>query len=214
MENASKALIIAGEVLIGALILALLIYSVSRWSNVKKVELSSEQIEQIVEYNKSFEAYNRNNLYGNDIISVINKVEDYNKKESEVKGYKQIELKITIKNAVVGSKYFQAKTYNFTQLRDNYNELKEKIDSMLEKKYNGKDLVYYSGLTSIQLEEKLNDLVAMGVIKNTNEISEKIDAYTVLSTELKEFKKKKFECTNVEYDEIINRINKLEFEEQ
>ena len=182
MENASKALIIAGEVLIGALILALLIYSVSRWSNVKKVELSSEQIEQIVEYNKSFEAYNRNNLYGNDIISVINKVEDYNKKESEVKGYKQIELKITIKNAVVGSKYFQAKTYNFTQLRDNYNELKEKIDSMLEKKYNGKDLVYYSGLTSIQLEEKLNDLVAMWVIKNTNEISEKIDAYTVLST--------------------------------
>ncbi|MDO5556805.1 MAG: hypothetical protein Q4G05_00970 [Clostridia bacterium] len=217
MENSSKALIIAGEVLIGMLILGLLVFSYTKLSSSKAVQLSEEQIVQIVEFNKSFESYNRKNLYGNDIISVINKIDDYNKKEADVQGdkaYKPIDLSIVIKNEIIGTEHFKNKKYNFKSISKSYNELKNWIDAILKRKYNGRDVSYYSGLTTQQYNEELSQIEAMGVHINKSELDKDIEEYNNYSRVLKEFKKKKFECTNVKYDNLTKRMELLEFSEQ
>lgn len=64
---------------------------------------------QAVELNKKLESYNRENLYGSDIISIANYMQDYNLKEE---GYENIELELTIKNNVDNAKFFKKGSYN------------------------------------------------------------------------------------------------------
>ncbi len=79
MENASKALIIAGGILLALLILSVLIYVGTTLSNMANQQNQSKQLEQTAEFNRTYEAYNRSRLYGTDVISVVNRAIDYNK---------------------------------------------------------------------------------------------------------------------------------------
>lgn len=79
MENASKALIMAGGILLAVLILGLLMYM---WTSVGDYTTQAEEQkkkEQLVTFNKQYEAYQRQLLRGNDIASVINKIRDNNR---------------------------------------------------------------------------------------------------------------------------------------
>ncbi len=101
MENASKALIMAGGILISILIIGLVVFMFSNLGNVQsEAELAKEAM-QIEKYNKRFEQYNRSMLYGSDIISVINLAEDYNNVQaSEQLGYTPMTLIINITNNI------------------------------------------------------------------------------------------------------------------
>lgn len=80
MENASKALIIAGGILIGILTISLFYYMFNRVGQaVDSTSKNSEQ-EELLEFNKGFEIYNKKIMYGSDVISVINKAIDNNKR--------------------------------------------------------------------------------------------------------------------------------------
>ncbi len=74
MENASKALIIAGGILIAILIIGMLVITMNSISDYQESGDRKQKEEQIVKYNKQFEAYSRNIMRGSDIISVIYKV--------------------------------------------------------------------------------------------------------------------------------------------
>lgn len=80
MENASKALIMAGSVLIAIVILGVLIYVLNSASDNQRSSQKIEVAEQLDIFNKEYEAYNRNLLRGTDIVSVMNKAESNNKK--------------------------------------------------------------------------------------------------------------------------------------
>lgn len=214
MENASKALIMAGGILIALVIIGTLVVSYKSLSQVKQEEMTAAEIEQVAEFNKSLESYNRDSLYGNDVISVINKVENYNKTESNEKGYVKIEMRVSISNEVVGTDHFKAKTYSYTQIRDNYLNLSNKIDNLLSKKYNGRDVSYYQGLTSEQLDSEIQEMKDRGISINEGQLREDVNEYELYSTVLKEFKKKIFDCTDVQYDKKTGRINLLYFKEK
>ena len=80
MENASKALIIAGGVLVAVLIISILAYM---WVNVSSFHETlddNKMYERVLEFNKQFESYNKQLLRGADVASVINKVIDNNSK--------------------------------------------------------------------------------------------------------------------------------------
>ena len=79
MENASKALLIAGGILLALLILSTLIYVGTTMSNMADQQNQSKQLEQTAEFNRTYEAYNRSRLYGTDVMSVVNRAIDYNK---------------------------------------------------------------------------------------------------------------------------------------
>ena len=80
MENASKALLMAGGILIALLIIVKLVYSFGVMGGYFDTENSKQQAEQLKIFNEQYEAYNRKLLRGVDVISVINKVLDNNQK--------------------------------------------------------------------------------------------------------------------------------------
>ena len=81
MENASKALLMAGGVLIAILIIALLVYSFGTMGGYFDTENKEELAKQLKVFNDQYEVYNRKLLRGVDVISVINKVLDNNQKK-------------------------------------------------------------------------------------------------------------------------------------
>lgn len=88
MENASKALTIAGGILIAILIIAALMTMFGSSSGMFRAEQDKKEIEQVVAFNNQYESYNKKLLRGTDVISVINKVIDNNKKYG-VNGYNE-----------------------------------------------------------------------------------------------------------------------------
>lgn len=82
MENASKALIMAGSVLIALIIIGALLLMFNNLSNYQNVETQTEAEAQVVAFNNQFETYNRKDVRGNDLYSLLNRVIDYNRRKS------------------------------------------------------------------------------------------------------------------------------------
>lgn len=97
MENASKALSMAASVLIGVLLVALLIFAYHQFVQIPKQEEKNAKLEQVAEFNKKYEAYNKTNLKGNKLISLINMANDNNKTYSDVPEY-QINIDVKWKS--------------------------------------------------------------------------------------------------------------------
>lgn len=83
MENASKALLIAGGVLIAILIIGLLMYLWSALGSYNSQVETEQAKKQLAAFNKQYESYQRQILRGTDISSVINKVRNNNRINAE-----------------------------------------------------------------------------------------------------------------------------------
>lgn len=80
MENASKAIVIAGGVLISICVISIFYFMFGQISStVEKTQPDTLQ-KEIMDFNTGFEAYNKKIMYGADIISVLNKAIDNNRK--------------------------------------------------------------------------------------------------------------------------------------
>lgn len=97
MENASKALIIAGSILIALLTVAILLYTWGVMGNTAKEDDIQKNTQQIAEFNEQFTSYQKKILYGSDVISIINKIEDNNIKYADNDEYK-IKWEFKLKN--------------------------------------------------------------------------------------------------------------------
>ena len=82
MENASKALIMAGSVLIALMIIGALLLMFNNLSNYQEVGTQNTREAQVVEFNNQYETYNRKDVRGSDLYSLLNKVVDYNRRKS------------------------------------------------------------------------------------------------------------------------------------
>lgn len=83
MENASKALIMAGGMLLAILIVSLLVYAWSLFSKYQSSQDDLTDIEDTAKFNEQFTNYQRDNVKGYEILSLANKVTDYNYRKSE-----------------------------------------------------------------------------------------------------------------------------------
>ena len=81
MENASKALIMAGGILIAILVIGALLLMFNNIGDYEKNKSSEKKSSQLAKFNEDFERYvNEDTIYGTDLISLANKIIDYNKK--------------------------------------------------------------------------------------------------------------------------------------
>jgi len=78
MENASKALLIAAGILIGLILITMIIYGHGQISSYYKTRDENKKIEQLAEFNKQYIGYNRDDVRGSDLLSLINKTIDHN----------------------------------------------------------------------------------------------------------------------------------------
>ena len=108
MENTSKALIIAAEILMGVLLLTLMAFTFRALGNFSDAVNSNIETKNINEFNTKFEKYRgRKDLTAQDVITIGNLAKQYNAGIEE----KQ-ELPITVTVVGVENKY--AKPYQLT----------------------------------------------------------------------------------------------------
>lgn len=142
MENASKALLMAGGILIALLIIAVLVYTFGTMSNFFKEQQTEEEIEQLTAFNNQYEAYNRKLLRGTDVVSVINKAISNNEKYGP-NGYNetnyliQVEFQITdtMGNLESGKTYGIEQFNTIKRNEEDFKQLKEKIFDCKEVRY-------------------------------------------------------------------------------
>lgn len=219
MENASKALIMAGSVLLAILIIGSLVFMFNTLSNLKNTEASAEDVEQLAKYNRQIETFNRDGLYGSEILSLANLIEDYNIRQSDLKGYTAITLEVYTtgiagadKNTIMQAQYTGENGY--LQLIQDFNKLKNDIDTSKAEVLYGQTVEKLAGMRT---EEVVDALRNYGVRETqidtiiTNEIDPKTLNYTVKKSEMTEFKNKKFRTPEIEYDQYTGRIIKMVF---
>lgn len=97
MENASKALIIAGGMLIAMMIVGLLVWGYEQIRQSRASNVESQELQQITEFNKKLESYNKTAVRGYQLISLANLAQDFNNRYSEEDGYKQIDIIVKMK---------------------------------------------------------------------------------------------------------------------
>lgn len=94
MENASKALVMAGTILISLIIIGALIFMFRGLTSYQKTSESVLGEKQIADFNKEYTSFEKN-LYGSELLSLINKAVDYNTQNKE-DGYTPIKITFTV----------------------------------------------------------------------------------------------------------------------
>ena len=79
---AHLVLIMAGGMLLAILIISLLIYAWSLFSKYQASQDSLSEIEDVSKFNEQFANYERDGIQGYEILSLVNKVIDYNYRKS------------------------------------------------------------------------------------------------------------------------------------
>lgn len=200
MENASKALIIAGGILIALLVASGLIVMWTQISNYSNEEADRKKEEQLIRFNQEYATYDRDNVLGSDILTLSNKAKDYNTLKPVDNYVEYKEIKISIKLAEknkFGGKLFKDSEYAADNL---YNLLKpiRMIESTnglavmqkLSSNYNKIEILIKSGMP---FKEAIREVIGRYI--NNIQLSD-IEQYR----EYSEFKSSKFQCTDRNYN--------------
>ena len=112
MENASKALIIVGAVLLSVMIVSLLVYTGKSFGIIAKAEQDAKLTQDKKNFNLQYEIYDKNLMYGTDVLSCLNKAQNNNQKyvnynyygtdnlESEYRQEYLINVNVTLKKTI------------------------------------------------------------------------------------------------------------------
>lgn len=97
MENVTKALLIAAGVLLAIMILSLLVIFGGQLSGYFSSQHETTIIEQDTKFNAQFENYNGQTIRGNELISIMNKVVNYNTTIADMEKYDRIIMSVDFK---------------------------------------------------------------------------------------------------------------------
>ena len=223
MENASKALIMAGGMLIALLIIGALVLVFNQIGDYEKVQTSSKKSSQIADFNKELSKYSGDNVKGYDMITLINKAIDFNSKDGSTGEANSVDYdkKITIeltnmktftnKYGVSGAMtLFKKSEYKNSELIDvikQFNSIQNKYNltvkqiSTLSANY---DSIAFTEKDKQNNPDKktIKELIGRDLSISQNEINQ--------YREYSEFKNSTFKNTDMQYDGA--QIVSLKFE--
>ena len=148
MENASKALIIAGGMLIAMLIVGLLVWGFTSISRSQQARIDQEEVEQLTEFNERFEAYNRTTVRGYQMISLANLVYDTNARYREDEGYTPVSITV------------DGLSEEGTTNEDLVSYIQGNYDSMTKKEKNALKQLYFQ-CTDVQYDPQNSRVLSM-----------------------------------------------------
>lgn len=233
MENASKALIMAGSVLMAILVIGLLVFGYQSLSALEQSKENAKGDLKAEQYMERFEQFDRT-LYGSELLSLANLLEDYNSIIAfENEGYTEMRIKVYT-TGIKGEdedakKYFSKGEHSITKILEDKNDIEEEIAKYEVKNsnYNNKSVKYYSEKSNRQIAEEFGidvpgttpdyDIAEkyLEINTKTNQLLKDIQDYKSLTTIYNEFRiGKKFECTKIEYDDNNGRITYMYFKEK
>lgn len=238
MENASKALIMAGSVLIALLIIGALLLMFNNLSSYQETDTQSTKEAQVIEFNNQYETYNRKNVRGSELYSLMNRVVDYNKRKSTKGTGKNEEgqylayAPMTIEVDLKGKKqdFYAPSNYNNHLIKNKYtisdtnNEFKTDFYDTIQKyeKELGEDALnnlvagfneIFNNLDEEEAVRNFNSACKSEKVRNMNDIKnqyKKVCQYY----EYVAFKRARFNCITEDttYDSKTGRITKMKFE--
>lgn len=151
MENASKALIMAGSVLISMLVIGLLGLMFSQISNVKQTKSNAEAVEKLNSYSMRFEKYNRT-IYGSELMSLANLQEDYKLTQSDTVEYENITIKVKVNRKIEanGVTYLQPIEQPIESIYASKDKIEKDIDRLSVDKNSGEYKLLVSSYTEFK----------------------------------------------------------------
>lgn len=203
MENAAKALTIAGGVLIAIIVVATLWYSFQQWGILPQAKADNEKISQEVEFNKEFESYYKQNLYGTDVITVINKAIANNQKygiEGDIDDPYFIDIQFTLASEVYG--------YTVEYIRGEDGKTTEKTTYE-----SNASLLANKPYSLKSTPATLYQLTSNDPVKVTENKKGKIFTRTETYSKDEDFKLRYFTCVSMEKHPSSGRICKIVFKE-
>lgn len=120
MENATKALLMAGGVLIALLILGALIMLMTNLQNYQNANDRSIKNTQVAEFNNQFNPYNKDDLTLMELKSLYNKIESNNERYPLY--YIETNIKTVITAAIPIEKGWETFRDDFKNLEDQYKQ--------------------------------------------------------------------------------------------
>lgn len=87
MDNATEALLIAGGILLGILTITALVYMFNNLSIMGNAQEKREETKRLAEWNSEWEAYNKIQLRGAEVLTVVNKAKQNNSMYEENSKY-------------------------------------------------------------------------------------------------------------------------------
>lgn len=215
MENASKALLIAGGILLAVLVLSLLGLLLSNISSNQLAQEKRLEAEQLQEFNQQWEAYNKKALFGSDIITVVNKAIQNNKTVESMDENNEFYVNVTID---CGSTTFDTKITKLN-LKTGETDSVEKVPaSVTGSNEINKDEISLSEITNLgswknddtlKTDNKIVEKFSSANIGGTYEDTTKGEIYYVESA-FKVFKTTVFRCTGIDY--VDGRVHQINFE--
>ena len=228
MENASKALIMAGSVLMAILVIGLLVFGYQSLSALEQSKENAKGDLKAEQYMERFEQFDRT-LYGSELLSLANLLEDYNNTDDvKYDGYEEMTIEVYT-TGITSTTYFKEGKDNITKILEDKNEIEGDISKYEVKnsKYKNKSVKYYSEKSNRQIAEEFGMEVPgttpdydiaekyLEINTETNQLLKDIQDYKSLTTIYNEFRiGKKFECKEIEYDDNNGRITYMYFEEK
>lgn len=230
MENASKALIMAGSVLLALIVIGAFMLMLTNLNDYQEKNDTTLQQQQIVEFNNQFSTYDRTGLRGTDMLSLMNRIIDYNsRKTTEDIGFQK--MKITIKGLdsnILQSLRYETSGNNLlikknTYTQDNLSEIVTKPQE-LERKYQKKYItqlvsniskfmdIYNSSLSINQKIQEINEKKWLPKSVTTYGSLDSVKNDILIYYEYSQFKRTYFDSTGeTKYDKNTGRITELNF---
>lgn len=222
MENASKALLIAGSILIAMITISVFYFMFGQISEFSEATETDTSQEELLAFNQGFEAYNKKLMYGADVISVINKAIDNNEKydvENDTTNDYYVDIAVTLKKPL----YILIETYTYNKNEGGYDKIKPEQRKIYSKISGSKSTI--SSFTLAKDKESIIENILINEKSVEDEEGKSYDqastavteytstGYTVTTYPATEFKRRIFYCTGVEYSKV-GRVCKMTFTEK
>ena len=115
MENAAKALSIAGGILIAVMLAVLVYYVFTHWGESQRIKQEDVEVQKVEDFNKSYLSYEKV-LYGSELLGLVNKMSDYNISDDvKYSGYSKMNLSMKITDKTTGN-LFSNGTYSLSSI--------------------------------------------------------------------------------------------------
>lgn len=210
MENATKALLMAGGILIALMLLVLVVYSVREWGDVQEAQFKEENAQVVAEFNKSYLSYEKK-VYGSELLGLVNKMLDYNvSKDVTVNDYTPMDMKVHI-NGTADDLFTNNKEYD---LEDISERITEALDATLDNPaYSNLDSSYWERLAKSSSDWNSFDnlCTALQIDPSINRNNLQIAAQEYYK--YVQFKRLKFECTGTTFSDS-GRVASMTFVQQ
>ena len=208
MENASKFLLMAGGILIALLVISALVLMFNQIGDYEKGKSNTEKVSQVADFNKEFMVFTYDNIQGTDIISLANKIVNFNSKsgmQNSINYDKKIKLYLIFGNKNKSGSFAYKLGGNpviftkYSYFIENYSsEFLQLISKYME--YDNKFSIKVMNRLSANYSSLQDGTKTIKDVTGRSDISQDIIKDIPKYREYSEFKGSTFKNTNIEYD--------------